>query len=389
MKQRRVTIAEVARAAGVSKTTVSVVLNGSAGSVGIRPATQAAVLDTMARLGYTPNHAARSLRRRRTNVLSLLVQDLANPCFTDIAVAARAAAEARGYTLTVVGAGPAEAEVAALDHLRGGSSDAVIVATGRHGARPAALDRLLNLVRHGTPAVILLDRSPDPSVPAIRVDVEAGAHLATNHLLGLGHRRIAHLALRGARPLAEEQSSQGDRYRGYRRALDEAGLAVDPALIVRGSDTPAGGRAMVRALLEAAGPPPEAILVYNDLTAVGVLRGLAEAGLRVPEDVAVVGTDGIELGEYLTPALTTVDHPRAELGRLAVEAACDLLGGARPIATERVLPARLIVRESCGSHLARGGRAAPDAPPIGVAPGAAPPGGAPSRRRGRPASARE
>jgi DNA-binding LacI/PurR family transcriptional regulator len=349
VQRRRVTIAEVAREAGVSKTTVSVILNGSAASVGIRPSTQANVLETMARLGYAPNHAARSLRSRQTNVLTLLVQDLANPCFTDIAVAARAAAEEKGYSLNVVGAGPAEAELKALDHLRGGSSDAVIVATGRHGERPRVIEVLLDLVRHGVPAVILLDRSPDPLVPAIRVDVEAGAYLATSHLLGLGHRRIAHLALQGARALDAEQNSQGDRYRGYRRALEDAGLTVDPTLVVRGSDTPGGGRAMTRSLFEAASPPPTAILVYNDLTAVGVLRSLYELGLRVPKDVAVVGTDGIELGEYLSPALTTIDHPRAELGRLAVETVCELLGSAQPPTTDRVLPTGLIVRESCGA----------------------------------------
>jgi DNA-binding LacI/PurR family transcriptional regulator len=353
MALRRVTIAEVAREAGVSKTTVSVVLNGSAESVGIRSATQAAVLDAMSRLGYTPNHAARSLRRRQSNVLTLLVQDLANPCFTDIAVAARAAAEANRYTLNVVGAGPAEAELQALEHLRGGSSDAAIVATGRHGERPRAIEVLLDLARHGVPAVILLDRSPDPAVPAIRVDVEAGAYLATSHLLGLGHRRVAHLALQGFRSLDEEQNSQGDRYRGYRRALADSGLAVDPALVIRGSDTPNGGRSMIRSLFGAGGPRPTAILVYNDVMAVGVLRGLYELGLRVPQDVAVVGTDGIELGEYLNPSLTTIDHPRAELGRLAVETVCDLLGGSRPVATERVLPTGLIIRESCGAMLAR------------------------------------
>lgn len=353
MARRRVTIAEVAREAGVSKTTVSVVLNGSAASFGIRPATQATVREAMARLGYAPNHAARSLRSRQTNVLTLLVQDLANPCFTDIAVAARAAAESKGYTVNVVGAGPVEAELKALDHLRGGSSDGVIVATGRHGERPQAIEMLRDLVRHGVPAVILLDRSPDPLLPAIRVDVEAGAYLATTHLLRLGHRRIAHLALQGARPLDAEQSSQGDRYRGYRRALEAAGLAVDPALVIRGGDTPDGGRSMVRSLFERGRPAPTAILVYNDLMAVGVLRGLYELGRAVPRDVAVVGTDGIELGEYLSPALTTIDHPRAELGRLAVETVCDLLGGAQAVAAERVLPTGLIIRESCGASVMR------------------------------------
>src|SRR6516164_5294590 len=135
----RVTIQHVARAVGVSTSTVSVVLNGHDRALGIREATRLAVLEASERLGYRASHTARSLRRRRTNVISLLVQALDNPCFVDIAVAARAAAEQRGYELNVVGAGPVDAELRALDHLHDEGSDGVIVATGRHSTRPAAL----------------------------------------------------------------------------------------------------------------------------------------------------------------------------------------------------------------------------------------------------------
>src|SRR6266567_5853391 len=174
-RDKRVTIQQVARAVGVSTSTVSVVPNGQHRALGIREATPQAVLDASERLGYRPNRAARSLRRQRTNVLTLLVQDLANPCFVDIAVSARAAAEAHGFELNVVGAGPVEAELRALDRLRDEGSDGVIVATGRHGTRPAAIEILRDLVERSMPVVILLDRSPDARVPAIRVDVEAGA----------------------------------------------------------------------------------------------------------------------------------------------------------------------------------------------------------------------
>jgi DNA-binding LacI/PurR family transcriptional regulator len=346
---KRVTIQEVARAVGVSISTVSVVLNGQHRALGIRESTRQAVLDASQRLGYRANHAARSLRRRRSGVLSLLVQDLANPCFVDIAVSARAAAEARGYEIDVVGAGPMEAEMRALDRLRDDGSDGVIVATGRHGSRTAAIDVLRGLVERGLSAVVLLDRSPDARVPAIRVDVEAGARLAVQHLLRLGHRRIAHVALAGPDPIDVEQTSQGDRYRGYVAALREAGIETDPSWIVRGQDTLAGGHAMMRELLGRPGPRPTAVLVYNDLTAIGVLRALAEAGVRVPADMAVVGTDGIDLGRYTTPALTTVDHPRAELGARGVQVLCALLDGETPAETERLLAPTLIVRESCGA----------------------------------------
>jgi DNA-binding LacI/PurR family transcriptional regulator len=113
---------------------------------------------------------------------------------------------------------------------------------------------------------------------------------------------------------------------------------------------------MMHGLLARPGPRPTAVLVYNDLTAVGVLRALREASLGVPDDMAVVGTDGVELGEYTAPPLTTVDHPRADLARLAVETLFELLGGRRPAEMERVLPTSLIVRESCGAPAARVGK---------------------------------
>lgn len=349
-QRRRVTIAEVAHAAGVSKTTVSVVLNGGANELGIRESTRTAVLDSASRLGYAPNYAARNLRRRRTNVLSLLVQDLANPWFVDIAVATRAAAAAHGFEVDVVNAGPFEAEMQALEHLRGGRADAVIVATGRHATRGPAIEALKDLVQHGLPAVMLIDRSPDPTIPAIRIDVEGGAYLAIRHLLSLGHRRIAHLALLGTHPIEDELTSQGDRYRGIQRALHDAGVAFEPRWLVRGTDTLSGGRAMMHALLETRAPRPTAVLVYNDLTAIGGLRALHEAAMRVPDDMAIVGTDGIELGEYTTPPLTTVDQPREELGRLAIATVRELLDGGSPAETERVLSTRLIVRASCGEQ---------------------------------------
>jgi DNA-binding LacI/PurR family transcriptional regulator len=331
---------------------VSVVLNGRDRAVGIREATRAAVLEASERLGYTPNHAARTLRRKHSNVLTLLVQDLANPCFVDIAVAARAAADKKGYELNVVDAGAVDAELRALDRLRGEGSDGVIVATGRHGTRPEAVALLRDLVEHGLPAVVLLDRSPDPRVPAIRVDVEAGAYDAVYHLGRLGYRRIVHLALHGSGPIETEQTSQGDRYRGYLRALAELDITPSPAWLVRGEDTLAGGYAMLKRLLYQS-RQPHAILVYNDLTAIGVLRALHDVGMHVPRDVAVVGTDGIELGKYTTPALTTIDHPREKLGRLAAEVLCDLIAGKTPTETERVLPTRLIIRESCGASITK------------------------------------
>jgi LacI family transcriptional regulator len=346
----RITIAEVARQAGVSKATVSLVLNGRAGAVAISEATQSAVRDTAARLSYTPHRAARSLRSRRTHILTLLISTLVNPYFADIAAAAQAAAAGGGYELNIVDASSVQAKLRVLDHLRGGGSDGVIIATGYRSTRDAALEAVRDLIRRGMPAVLVLDRSPDGAIPALRIDNELGLHAATGHLIGLGHRRIGFLTVHGSYPPDEERTTKVDRCAGYRRALAEAGLPFAPARVYQGAvQDLATGRALAHALLAAPAPRPTAAVTFNDLLALGALRACYEAGARVPEDLALVGFGGIEPGRFAVPALSTMDHPRAALGRLAVETLFALLGGRPPEVVERMLPIELLVRESCGA----------------------------------------
>jgi LacI family repressor for deo operon, udp, cdd, tsx, nupC, and nupG len=348
-KAQRATISEVARAAGVSIATVSVVLNESKSNVRISEATRAAVKVAAAQLGYMPNPAAQSLRRQRTTMLTLLVGSLANPFFTDIAASVRAHVTVRGYELNIVDAYLLEAELQALDQLRNGNSAGVIVATGRHGARGQAIDALRELVRSGLPAVIMSDRSPDPAIPAIRIDDEVGAYVATTHLLNLGHRQIAHLTSRRSDLLVHESSLESDRFHGYLRALTEAGVAYDPAWVLQGEPTVSEGYVLMRELLGRPGPRPTAVFCVSDLKAIGALRALYEAGIRVPEDMAVVGFDGILLGQFTTPALTTMNQPREEMGRLAADMLFTLLEGHELLPSEQVLSAELLVRESCGA----------------------------------------
>jgi DNA-binding LacI/PurR family transcriptional regulator len=352
-KGQRVTIVEVARAAGVSTTTVSVVLNERHSTVRISEATRAAVKAAAVQLGYMPNQAAQSLRRQRTTMLTLLVGGLANPFFTDIAASVHANAALRGYELNIVDAYLLEAELQALDQLRNGSSAGVIVATGRHGTRGRAIDALRELVRCDLPAVILCDRSPDPAIPAIRIDDEVGAYVVTTHLLSLGHKRIAHFSSRYSTLSADESSVESDRFQGYRRALTQAGVAYDPTWVAQGEPTMPGGYALTHELLARPGPRPTAIFCTDDLLAIGALRALYEAGLQVPDQMAVVGFDGILLGQFTTPALTTMDQPREQMGRLAAEMLFNLLDGHQPTPREQMLSAELLIRESCGA-IARG-----------------------------------
>jgi DNA-binding LacI/PurR family transcriptional regulator len=349
-----ITIDQVARAAGVSKATVSLVLNGRDGSVRISAATRDAVTDWALRLGYQPNRAARSLRQRRSNVITLLVWRLSSAYFTEIALGVRAATERRGYDVNVVDAGPVDAEVRALRQVRTGASDGVIVATGYHTTRGPALKELRELAEHGAPLVMLLDRSPDPRIPSIRIDDERGAYLATRHLIRLGHRHIAHISVAGGRIDEDDGSPQFDRYQGFSRAMHEAGLAIDSAAVVQGAGLMAGGRASSRELLAHFPDPrraPTAAFVYNDLAAIGVLRALYEAGVQVPGDMAIVGFHGLELGNFTTPSLTSIGHARAELGEMGASLLLDLIGQRNPseLGSDRVLPVELLVRESCGA----------------------------------------
>jgi LacI family transcriptional regulator len=360
-RTRTVTIADVARAAQVSTATVSLVVNGQAGSLRISEATRQTVLDAVQRLGYTPNHAARSLRRRKTGVLALLLTRLDLPYHGELATAAFAAAEARGYDLHIMEARSPEHEHRLLGRLRGGSVDGALVSTLRSRfdrfGRPLLADLPLRnegriaLAQSGVPVVAMLDHSPDPTVPAVRIDDEGGAHLATRHLIQLGHRRIGYVTVASVPPGDDEQTTAADRYRGYRRALAEAGLTFEPGMMVGVGHGPRlqTGRAAGLGWHETAARDATAMFIPNDMIAIGVLRGLFEAGIRVPDDVAMVAFDGVEISQYTRPALTTGEHPRAELGRIGAETLVDLVEGRPPAERERVLAVRLVIRESCGA----------------------------------------
>jgi DNA-binding LacI/PurR family transcriptional regulator len=353
MESRRpLTLEEVARQAGVSKTTASVVLNGRADQVRISEVTRDRVLAIADRLGYVPDHAARSLRRRRTGIVTLLLWRLGSPFFSEIAAGAGEVARGHDYEVSVIDANDLEAELRALHHLRQGSADGVIVAVNRRRVIGPASDALLKLTARGLPVVVLLDHSPDPSIPSIRVDDLGGGYLATKHLLDLGHRRIAHLTWDDVPLLTEEPDAGNARFRGYCRALEEAGVDFDPAWVMIGPRGSIGGLDLARRFLDAhpdRATRPTAVFATNDLIAIGYMRGLHEAGVRVPDDVAVVGFHGVELGALTIPSLTTVELGSTELGRLGAEVLFSLLDGARPVEPERVLPVHLIVRESCGA----------------------------------------
>lgn len=334
-RRRRVTIREVAAAAGVSISTVSRALRGYAD---VNPATRAHVAATARQLGYAPNPAGQTLKLGRTHTVAVLVSGNHGPALLDAFYAEvvggiEACLEAHDLSLLVT---RVRAERARRRVLQGGRADGVI-ALGCDLSVPF----LRALHRTGTP-LVLADSAGwgAPGVPSVTVQHEAGGYVATQHLLASGRRAVAFIAETPFDPNFLE------RRRGYERALAEAGLAVRPELIAAGRLGLEGGYLAARKLLARA--RPDAIFAANDTAAYGALRALCERGLRVPEDVAVVGFDDLELSRYTTPPLSSLHVPRQRLGFLAAAALLELLGGGAAASLAR--PVSLVVRKSSGAH---------------------------------------
>lgn len=334
MPKRRPTSADVAAMAHVSRTTVSFVLNQRAG-VKIPDETRRRVLDAAATLDYYPNSVARQLARGASRTIGLVLRQSPEQVANDgllaetlrgLASAARAA-DHRVLVETIV---PGEGTYANL--VRSGRTDGLVVSGPRYDD-----EELVELSRDGFP-VVIQGSLPGLDVPSVDVDNEAGARLAVEHLLALGHRRIACIT---NAPLAYTAASE--RVAGYREVLAAAGIAEEPGMIAEGAfDAHSGHRAVAEILARAT---PDAIFVASDVVAIGVIAGLREAGLSVPGDVSVVGFDAIPLAAYLDPPLTTISLPAHDLGRAAGIALLDRIAG-RPVAGRTLLPTELIVRAS-------------------------------------------
>lgn len=336
--ERRATIADVAREAGVSKATVSRALNAPQS---VSASTREHVLGVVARLGFAPNLNARSLTTGRTLVIGVVVSDIQVPFFTAVARAVQDAARAHGY-LTLVG--NSDERAATEDELiRAFASRMVdgLVVTPAAGDN-AALRELAPRI-----PVVTVDRIVE-DVPAARIvsDNYAGALNATRHLVGLGHTRIAYLSS----PL--NKSSALERYRGYRAGLDEAGLAFDPELLRAGDyHVEAVTSGVVDLLREAR---PTAALTSEASVSAGVLRAAAALGLEIPRDLSLLGFDALE---FASPELSAVLQDTERLGREAIGRlmrrlrAGDGAGAAGPSGDVVRVPTRLLVRGSCAPPL--------------------------------------
>jgi LacI family transcriptional regulator len=325
------TITEVSRRARVSNSTVSRVLNGT---VPVSEEIRLRVLAAVEELGYRPNAFARGLVTNRSGGLGVAVNDVASPYFGTLIRGVEAEAEAAGMHL-LVSSGHAEAakELAALEFLADRRSDALV-------AHIEALsdEELLGFMQRETPLIVVGRRLAGREDRCVYLDNEAGGAMAARHLLEHGHTRIAHIS----GPLGFPDSRA--RLRGYRRALELAGIPYDENLVTEGDFLEAGGYRAMRQLL-ARKVPMTAVFTANDQMAAGVFKALREAGLGIPDDISVVGYDDVLLARYLYPSLTTIRQPLEEMGRAATRAALALLAGEETEVSNRFEP-QLVSRES-------------------------------------------
>lgn len=328
------TLRDVARRAGVSIATVSYVLNGT------RPVSlevEARVREAAAALQYRPNRLARGLRRKRTHVLGLIVPDSANPFFAEVARGLEDLSFAHDYSLILCNSdGDPIKEQRYLGVLIEQQVDGIALVSV--SATPA---HLAILQERGIPFVVVDRDLPGLEADCVLADNFQGGYGATRHLLDRGHRRIA--CITGPSDL----TPSADRVRGYQKAMEEAGIEPLEIWIRRGDFRAESGYHAARFFLSL--PPairPTAIFACNDLMAIGAMRAIGEAGLRIPQDIALVGFDDIALAAYVIPPLTTVAQPTYEMGRLAGELLLRRIqAGGRPPA-RYLLPVRMVVRHS-------------------------------------------
>jgi DNA-binding LacI/PurR family transcriptional regulator len=320
MNRRRVSIDDIALAAGVANSTVSRALRDSP----LISAEVRARIQLLAReMGYTPNGIAQSLQTRRTDSIGLVVTSIADPFFSDVVKGVEAVARPAGLSLFLSAShnDPAQ-EAAVIETFHRRRVDGILVASSRLSGRSAE-----HLARVDVPLVWLNTNAEGQpgQLHSVAVDDHLGARLAVEHLLGLGHRAIGYIGAEN-RPKANRR-----RLEGYRDALAATGVtASDSWVAVAPADDPhlpddvAAGRELTTALLEAG---VTALFCFNDLIATGALLACRERGVTVPEQLSVVGFDDIELTRYLTPPLTTVHQPKIELGSTAMGLMLDLLRG--------------------------------------------------------------
>jgi LacI family transcriptional regulator len=334
------TLEDVARLAGVSRSTVSRVINDHPN---VRSETRERVLQAIRRSGYQPNVVARSLVTNRTQIISMVIPEAVTTLFTDpfFPLVLRGATETcnthQYHLLLSLFTASADRHEVYQRVLRSGYLDGAIVAS------TSLDDPLISDLLQDRIPFVSIGRHPDGRVHYVDADNIGGARMAVEHLIRLGHRRIATITGR------LDMTAGQDRLEGYRQALQAHHIQVEESLIVEGDFTESSGVVGIQWLLPAS---PDAVFVASDIMAIGALKALRQAAQRVPQDVALIGFDDVPAASVIEPALTTVRQPIERMGSMAVDLLLSVLESSseeEAPAHRIILPTELVVRASCGS----------------------------------------
>ncbi|ACZ41745.1 transcriptional regulator, LacI family [Thermobaculum terrenum ATCC BAA-798] len=329
------TIKDVANMAGVSVSTVSHVINGTRP---VDPATEEKVREAIKILNYRPNLIARGLRRRVTHTIGLLVPDNSNPFFAEMARAIEDAGFRSGYSVILCNSDLSDAKQSNyIDVLLAKQVDGILFISS--GNRPEPVRRVLSA---GVPLVVVDRDLGTLPVDQVMVDNEQGGYIAGKYLADLGHKHIACIAG------PSDVTPSAMRIAGFRQALAEAGIELPEDRVVRGDGRFEGGERAMNELLEK-GIDMTAVFAYNDLMAIGAIGAIRRKGLRVPDDISIIGFDDIPIAQAMVPAITTIAQPIEELASTAVGLLLERIKDKGKQITRVVLPTSLVVRESCRS----------------------------------------
>lgn len=335
---RSVTIKDVAAHAAVSVATVSAVINGNKY---VSPELEQRVRVSIAALGYERNSFAQGLKTQTSHTIGLIVSDIANPFFTSMVRGVEDVANAHHYALILGNTDESlDKERSYIRLLESKRADGLIIAA------TAGSHKYLQAAQHLP--LVSIDRSLfELGIDSVLVDNVAGARAAIEHLIALGHRRIG--IVTGIPGI----TSTEERLAGYKQALAAHGIALDPALIAVADSRVGGGERGTMQLLTLQGARPTALFLMNGLMIIGALRAITQAGLRCPQDIALVGFDEFEWSSVMQPPLTTVRQPIYEIGQKAAQLLFERLQKREKEPSEVRLHPQLIVRESCGAALQR------------------------------------
>jgi LacI family transcriptional regulator len=330
---------DIAKAAGVSRTAVSFVLNNIPDS-NIPEATRNRILQVAHELDYTPNRQALNLASGKTMMIALIVRQTSlqmaiDPFLPEFVHGVTQVIEAADYHLLIHAAEPSAKDKTTYGQLvRTHKVDGLLISS------PMAQDSEVRLLHEeGTPIVVHGD-SDFSHIPSVDVDNRQGAYNAVCHLLDLGHHRIGYIS---NAPFS--YTSARDRLLGYRQALDDAGIPYDDSLIYEGNFTETSSYLPMQSLLDLP-EPPTAVFIGSDLVALGAIDAILNWGLRIPDDISVIGFDDIMFAKYVRPPLSTVHIPAYELGRSAGEMILAIIRGESPTKLRVLLPTELVLRSS-------------------------------------------